>query len=109
MGDRLRLRAAVLVAGERVDDVCRLGVHVCVEHLPAAVGGLADDELVPVAVGVVVTPDRWLSHRSSLRLSSSLRVRLRSAASSNRAATASSAPACSANSLGNGPGSAMNV
>jgi hypothetical protein len=106
--DGLSLRAAVLVASERVDHVRGVGLDVKVEHLPVAIRGLTDGELVPDASGVAVAPDRWLSHRCSLRFSSS-RVRLKSAASSNRAATASSAPACSANSAGSGPGSAMNV
>ena len=69
-GDRLGLRAAVLVARERVDDVRRVAREVDVEHLPVAVGGLADDELVPGAVRVAVAPDRWFSHGCSLRFQS---------------------------------------
>ena len=67
-GDRLGLRAAVLVARERVDHVRRVARDVDVEHLPVAVGGVADDELVPGAVRVAVAPNRWVFHRgSSLR------------------------------------------
>ena len=45
-------------------------VDVDVEHVPVAVGGLADDELVPGAVRVAVAPDLGFSHRgSSLRVS----------------------------------------
>ncbi len=54
-GDRLGLRAAVLVAGERVDHPRVLGAGV--EHVPVAAGGLANDEIVPAAVGVAVAPD----------------------------------------------------
>jgi hypothetical protein len=57
-GDRLGLRAAVLVVRELVDDVRRVGVDVEVEHLPAAVRGLADDKRVPGATGVAIAPDR---------------------------------------------------
>lgn len=68
-GDRLRLRAAVLAARERIDDVRRLAVDVEVEHVPTGVGGFADDELVPGSVCVAVAPDRGFSHRGSSFLS----------------------------------------
>jgi hypothetical protein len=64
-GDRFGLRAAVLVARQDVDDVRRSAVEIDVKHLPAAVGGLADDEFVPGAAGVAVAPDRGFSHHGS--------------------------------------------
>ena len=61
-GDRLGLRAAVLVARERVDDVRCVAREVDVEHVPVAVGGLVHDELVAGAVRVAVAPDLGLCH-----------------------------------------------
>jgi hypothetical protein len=57
-GDGLGLRAPVQIAGERVDHVRGAGRDVEVEHLPVAVRGLPDGELVPDAGGVAVAPDR---------------------------------------------------
>jgi len=65
-GDRLRLRAPVLVARELVDHVRPLPSEI--EHEPAAVGGLSHDQLVPVSDRVVIARNRWVFHRgSSLR------------------------------------------
>ncbi len=69
MGDGLGLRAAVLVTRECIDDVRRLAANVDVEHVPVAVGGLADDELVAGAVGVAVAPNLGFAHWCTLRLS----------------------------------------
>jgi hypothetical protein len=65
-GDRLGLRTAVLVARERVDDVRRVARDVDLEHVPVALGRLANNELVPGAVRIAVAPDLGLAHGCSL-------------------------------------------
>ena len=56
-GDRLGLRAPVLLAAERLDEVRRTGVPVEVEHLPGPVTVLADGHDMAGTVPVQVAAD----------------------------------------------------